>query len=252
MNFNPIRYLKEFFGNYFNFIAGAASVIGLGVVFVRSSTALIIALVSFILFLIALFFRFVWVTEQFLKNKSENGYDKLATIVKYRTEDRRLISYDIQKYIQCKQVLMDEHVHQYHWTGTSHPVIQSDTMNFVCIKDGDDGYKKAVLKFKTPLIYNSFFIVHINMKIDDSDGKSKPYISIRVTEKTQLLTFSVELFYKTGRRIPDARISRKKLSDVPADFEFITNVPFNKKTLSYNWEVYDPEVGYAYKIDWIK
>ena len=253
MNFKPFNYLTKVFGNYFNIIAGLASIIGLFIVFLPGKNQVIIALSAFIVFLLIILLRIFWLTEQFLKNKSENGYDKLATIVRYRSEDGRFITNEIQKYIQCKMLIMDKHIHEYYWSGSGQPIVESDTMNFDSIKDSEDGYKKAILKFKNPLVYNGFFIVHIRMKMDDADQISKPYINMRVKEKTQLITFKVELFYKHGNHVQNARISKKKLATLaPAGDEYIDNIPFNTKTFSYEYNIYDPEVGYSYKIEWEK
>ena len=253
MNTKPFNYLTKIFGSYFNIVAGLASVIGLFIVFLPNKNQVIIALCAFIAFLLIILIRIFWLTNQFLKNKSENGYDKLATLVRYRSEDGRFITNEIQKYIQCKTVIMDKHIHEFYWSGSTHPIVESDTMSFDCIKESDDGYKKAFLKFKDPLVYNGVFVVHIRMKMDDSDQKSKPYISMRVKEKTQLVTFKVELFYKHGNHIPNARISKKKLGTLaPMDDEYINNIPFNTKTFSYEYNIYNPEVGYSYKIEWEK
>jgi hypothetical protein len=196
MNFKPFNYLTRLFGNYFNLIAGSASIVGLFIVFLPNKNQAIIALCAFITFLLIILLRIFWLTEQFLKNKSENGYDKLATIVRYNSEGGRFITYEIQKYIQCKMLIMDKHIHEFYWSGSRLPKVESETMNFDSIKEGEDGYKKAILKFKTPLVYNGFFMVHIRMKMDDTDQRSKPYISMRVKEKTQLITFKVELLNK--------------------------------------------------------
>jgi hypothetical protein len=196
MNFKPFNYLTRLLGNYFNLIAGSASIVGLFIVFLPNKNQAIIALCAFITFLLIILLRIFWLTEQFLKNKSENGYDKLATIVRYNSEGGRFITYEIQKYIQCKMLIMDKHIHEFYWSGSRLPKVESETMNFDSIKEGEDGYKKAILKFKTPLVYNGFFMVHIRMKMDDTDQRSKPYISMRVKEKTQLITFKVELLNK--------------------------------------------------------
>lgn len=252
MGFKPFDYLIKFAGGYFNFFAGICSIVSLFLIFAKDKNQLILSLIVFIVFLVICFLRLIWFTSQFLMSKSENGYYKLATIVKYTTSDGKHITHDLQKYIQCKQMIMMEHDHEFYWTGSQEPVIESETMKFEEIRKGDDHYKKAILKFITPLVYNRFFLVHIRMILDDSNGSSKPYINMRVKENTQLITFRVELLHKK-RKVPDATLSRSKISANGSDIsEFIEMVPFNSKTFSYDCNKYNPEVGYSYKLEWEK
>ena len=155
MEFNPISYLVRLTGSVFNLIAGLASIIGLCIIFLKDKEQLIIALVAFILFLLLCLLRLIWFTDQFLKSKTESGYYKLATIVKYSTNDGKHYIQELQKYIQCKKMIMDRHEHEFYWTGSESPIIESKTMKFETIKSSDNHYKTHLSLLVHLALYNS-------------------------------------------------------------------------------------------------
>jgi len=245
-----VRTIKLFFSGYFSLVASIASIIGLIIVFVPNKNQDLIALLAFIIFLLIIIVKFFFVAQKFLQQHTESGYRKFATYVRFSTEDGKHISYVIQKYIQCKTLVMDEHVHEFSWTGSHAPIISSTQQEFKELqRTGDGHYDKAIFKFKTPLSYNDFAIVDIKMDLDDSDKKAKPFCAQRVTEKIQLLSLRIEL--KNVSKIHNARIMRKKIN-TPLDQEYkaVDFVPFDTHSRSYEYNLYNPEVGYSYKIDW--
>jgi hypothetical protein len=251
MRSKPNQVLHFFFGTTFLAIVNVMSIVGFIVLFVTNKTQAIVALVMFVVFLIIILLRVFWVTDQFLKNKSRIGYDKLSTSAKYHTRDGRMITYEVVKFIQCKQILTQRHEHIFYWSGSTLPTITSDTMTFEKVVDDDDGFKKAIFRFKTPLVYNGVFIAHIRMQLDDTDRRSSTHIEQYIKDPMQLVSFNVQLLYKRGN-VPDARLLRRPIGATSIPHEPIDAVPFDKKTFSYLRDVYDPEVGYTYRLEWTR
>lgn len=249
MRSQPHKVLQFIFGNTFIAIVNVVSLIGFALLFITNEKQGIIALIAFVVFLLILLFRVFWVTDQFLKNKSPNGYEKLSTSAKYLS-DGNLIQYELKKFIQCKQILMGKHEHNFYWTGSRDPKISSETMEYEKTVEAEDGYKKAIFKFKTPLIYNGVFVAHIKMEIDDSDKRSSPHLEHYIKDRTQLVSFKVQLPYKKKRVIPDAKLSRRPINSVNTPYEHLNAIKFDRNTFTYEHNLFEPEVGYSYRLDW--
>lgn len=183
--------------------------------------------------------------------KTENGYYKFATYLNYSTKDGQHIVYELQKYLQCKTFMMDDHIHDFYWTGTNPPIVSSTLQEFKrVIKGANKGdYDKVLLKFKTPLLYNDFSIVHIKMDLDDSDNSSKPFCSQKIIEKVQLISFRIELKHLENNQ--EARLERKKINtQLDQEYELVEYISFDQNSRSYSYNLFDPEVGYSYRIKW--
>lgn len=246
---NIIKLTKFLFTGYFSFIASLASIVGLLYVVFTDKDKTIIALVCLILFLLALLFIVFNFLNNSLKSNSENGFYKFATYVKYSTDDSKIINYELHKFIQCKSIIMDEHTHRYYWTGTKKPIISSEFQEFINTTEEGNGYVNAFFKFKTPLVFNQFGIVHIKMICDDSDQKSKTHVEQKINESVQLLNFRIELKYKKNNTTQSARIL-KKLIGSPKEFELIDTTIFDNKSKSYEYSLNYPLIGHIYKIEW--
>ena len=243
--------LKYFFSGYFSLIASIASVLGLILSFISDKESDIIALIAFVFFLIIILFRIFYVTKQFMLNKTEKGEHRFATYVYYSTIDGLQICYEMHKYLQCKTFIINEHIHEFSWSGTKIPRVSSLRQDVVRIdkSPNKEDYDKLILKFRKPLVYNDFSIVHIRMDIDDSDKGSNPYCGQRIEEELQLLSFRVELKHLALNH--NAKIMRKKYkTTLEQGFQTIDTVAFDPMSRSYNYVVYQPEIGYKYKIDW--
>lgn len=243
-----IRFLLS---GYFSFFASLASIGGLVIVISSKEYAVIIALVALILFLVIVLFKFFWVVNRFLLQKTEKGFHKFATYVRYSTEDGKHITYELHKYIQSKTLMISEHVHEFHWSGTCDPIITSSLQEFIEFNRTPKGeYDKAIFRFKTPLAYNDFAIVQLRMELDDSDNKSEPYCEQSIKEPLQLINFRIEL--RHIEKHPDAKILRKRMGVSFSEFEIIGFVKFDTNTRSYEHSQFNPNVGYAYRIQWEK
>jgi hypothetical protein len=145
---------------------------------------------------------------------------------------------------------MDEYVHEFYWSGSQEPIISSLLQNcspFIKAPKGE--YEKAVLKFKKPLSYNEFAVVHIKMEIDDSDQKSLPYCEQAVKEVVQMINFRIELRHL--EKHSDAKISKRRMNAPVKDaYDHVAFTKFDPSSRAYEYTVFTPEVGYYYRIEW--
>jgi hypothetical protein len=158
-----VAFTRNFFNGYLSFIASLASIIGLILTFCIREWAVVIALITFVIFLTLILIRFFIVVKTFLLSKTIDGFHRFATYIRYSTEDGCLISYEVHKFLQCKIIASSEHIHKYHWSGSKNPVINSDLQEIAEIRIVPDDYDEIVLRFKKPLTYNEFAVVHIKM-----------------------------------------------------------------------------------------
>lgn len=244
------KFLNFFFSGYFNLIASLCSVIGLLIAIFFSANPTIVALCALVVFLILILFRVFFVTSKFILQKTEGGYHKFATYVRYSTDDGKHLIYEVHKFLQCKKVLMDEYVHDFYWTGTQPPLITSSMQDFVSFVHTPSGdYDKAIFRFRKPVIYNDFVIVHIKMDLDDSDERSSTHCEQTIKESVQLLNFRIELRHLATH--PDAKVMKRRINSQLIDnWELVTFVPFDATSKSYEISLAHPETGYSYKLIW--
>jgi hypothetical protein len=211
----------------------------------------IIALSFFVAFLIAVFYKFFDFFNSYLNNKTNSGYQNLATFSRYYTNDGDTITYESLKFIVCKSIILDKHEHRYIWTGSQVPNISSDTATVEStIKTEAGEFDKVIFKFKEPLLYNDFAVIHIRMTCDDADHQSKPQLESYVRGKLKLIEFKVELRHKKGI-IKPARLYKRKIdTSANDDYKLIQEVQFDKSTSSYTHVMYNPPIGFAYKLSW--
>lgn len=241
-------FLKAYYFGYFSLLVNLITLGGFIVIFTKEAYAVIISLITLVLFLLVILIRFLLIVRTFLLFKSEDGLHKFATYVRYSTVDGNIVDYEIHKYIQCKTFMIDKVKHRYHWTGSKKPVISSDLQHVVKTVENQGSYDEIYLEFKKPLVYNDFCVTHVRMKIDDSDQHGKKYISIKITEPVQLLSFRIDLKHLVSYK--NARVTKSKANlPYPPD-ELITDIPFDQSTRSYEYIINNPDFGYHYKIDW--
>jgi len=241
---------------YFLTIAGSvASVLSVLSLLLYDKTNAILALIFVILFLVCILFRILIFFKNYFNFNYPNKLIKIATSYKYVTNnDGTMITYEVYKTVQSKTTLLNEHTHRYDWSGTEEPTIDSDLQEIVKkIKGGKRDYGLVTLRFKEPLLYNEIGIIHIKMICDDSDKKSKPYLESRVEEPTKMIQFETILKHKPNDYNEPAKLSRKKIeSEKPDEYRYIRSVDFDNSTKSYSYILVSPDIGYFYKLEWIK
>jgi hypothetical protein len=221
--------------------------------FLNNETATIIALSVFSISLIVVILKLFSTLNKVVRNQTKNGYLNIATYCRYHTNDAKIIQFDIQKHIICKQPVINHYLHNFYWTGSTNPVFSSETMVFDSfVKGGDGSYDKAKFLFKKPLLYNDVGVVQLNILLDDSDQKSSTYISSNVDAPINLLHYEVILKYKSNRyNVPDARFLRKdNTSAVDLGYRLLKTIPFDHQTASYECTWYDLIVGFSYRLEW--
>lgn len=114
-------------------------------------------------------------------------------------------------------------------------------------------YDHVVLKFKKALSYNESAVVHFHANMDDVDNTAQPYLDVKIEEPISVVNFRVILAYKDATFSERAQFMRKPInSGVPADYQILETVSFNSYSKSYEYVLTNPEVGYFYRLQWVK
>lgn len=240
---------------HFFAFASFASVLSLFFYFTDKPTAVIIALVSFILFLALLLLKIWLLINTFLKTHHPKGYQSNFSFIKYHTEDGKHITHEVYKDIQCKQSIMPEYVHGFKWSGTIEPKISSNLQGYgpITKSTNPNDYDKVVFNFKAPLLYNQSAVLHVIMELNDCDGQAKPYIESKIDNPIQVIAYRIELLHKGGKYKGFATISKKPInSAISVGYQTLEKLSFNHLTKSYEYFLQMPEAGHFYRIEWEK
>jgi hypothetical protein len=252
---NTFRKLfKFFFGEYYAMIASTASIVSIVIIFAPIPNQSIFALATFVIFLLIILFRILWLIDYTLKSRNTSDLLNFATIIKHTISETNQVSSELYKFVQCKHALITEYEHPYYWTGSREPKITSSTQKFIgTTKSGNDKYDKAHFSFQSPLIYNQVSVIHVKMDIDDSDNKSDPFLEMRVPNIISFIQFKVELRNKKSGKTPNAVLKRKKMDGTKNhDFELLEDVIFDLSSKSYECTLVYPAIGYFYRLEWKK
>jgi len=244
--------LNHVLGKSFVVAANIASILGFLIIAVSQKNQALIALISLVIFLVAILIRLFVFFDRFLQLSNTLGHESLATYLYYKTDDGKIIHHQIYKHLVCKNTVMYEHTHNFNWTGPIPPIISSDTMDFLHVaKNTKNNQDQAIFKFRRPIFFKEFAIAHIRMFCDDTRQVSDTRVVGYVRETLPLLDFTIELGYKTGSVVKDAVLSKRPLNThFEAPYEFVELVPFDRNNNSYKKTIHNPELGYAYKIEW--
>ena len=89
--------------------------------------------------------------------------------------------------------------------------------------------------------------------MDDVDNTAQPHLDVKVEEPISVIDFRVILAYKDSDFSDKARFMRKPInSGVPTDYQVLETVTFNSYSKSYEYVLTNPEVGYFYRLEWVK
>ena len=237
-------------------VIGGISSIGSGIVALCSDkNKAMIALVAVIVFLVALFVAVLYVINKLLKNSNDIDYQKLSFFTRYEYIDKTHIRYDGYRLIQSKRPFLSEIKWRFKWTGTVLPKISSRLQNCdgQIIKNSSNDYDQVVLKFKKALFYNEPAVVHFHADMDDVDGVAQPHLDVKIEEPISVVNFHVILAYKDKDFSEQAVFKRKLInSAIPTDYVVLETIPFNVQSKSYEYVLTNPEVGYFYRLEWVK
>lgn len=235
----------------FYFLAALASLVGFFVVFINDKDKIFWSFVFFNFLLLVLIGSSIYTILRLL-NKSTSDFESKSTFVKYETLDGHNISYEVYKLIQCKRPILSEYNYSFKWSGTNQPKINSDLQTVIDVMDFNNpsNYDKAILKFEKPLIFNESCVIHFKADLDDADKQSGTYVSNRIIRPVDVIHYRILLRHKDDN--PNAIIERKKIDAVTQDFNKVREVPFDKTSKSYEHPLLNPDLGYIYRISWIR
>ena len=236
-------------------LSGISSIAGFVVALCSDKDKAIIVLIAIIIFLIALLLSVWYAISKIVHIEHEKDYLKLSFFTKYECLDKTHVAYDGYRLIQSKRVFLPDIKWSFKWTGSRPPIISSSLQNCngQIIASPSNDYDHAILKFKKALYYNESAVVHFHADMDDVDGTAQPHLDVRVDEPISVVEFRVILAYKAPDFAEQARFMRKPInSRVPTDYQILETVNFNTHSKSYEYVLTNPEVGYFYRLEWVK
>lgn len=246
--------MKQTFLFRFNIIAGICSIASLLLLLFGHKTSAYIALGLFVLFLLSVILLLVYWIYQFVKKEYPEDYTRISAFSTYETTDGVKGIYERYRIIQSKRLVMTSTWFQFKWSGSKIPKLSSNLQTIEGSPvDGGKDYDKIKLVFKEPLRFNDTATIHFRAEVDDVDGAAGPYDCYKVETPIQLIHFRITLKHKPSDFNKPAKLQRCLInSPMHTNFETIEDVPFDKNSKSYQYDVNHPEVGYFYRILWDK
>jgi hypothetical protein len=241
----------RFFGNIAS-LAGIAGVSGTDLVGAQWKPW--VALVAFISCMAYIAWRARKAFDTFSKQHYPRGYLPLSAFARYTTSDGCRITYELFRHIQIKKAYERVFRHHFFWSGSKDPVIRSDLQTVSSIRPIEgESMKEVVLTFPRIRMFNDVEVLHMRMELDDTDGKSSPYLAMNVEQPVRLLNFRVELLHANKTQHGKiATITRRPINKPAGKVEELGTVSFNTMTKSYSHQIADPEPGWNYRIEWVK
>jgi hypothetical protein len=247
--------INKFIAPYFAIAASACSVIGLIFVFVSNKTATIVALVAFCLFLLMILLGIIFALRRFLSQNYSKEYKSISSFYIFQSDDGEKSVFETYRLIQCKRMFLSQIDYKYKWSGSSKPILESNSqiIEQQTYKDSPYELDHAIIRFRKPLAYNESTVLHIKTENDDFEPKAKPYISCNLKYPIDVMQFRIMLAYKPDGYKEKAVFERKKLDmEVDSEFEFLERVEFDSLYKQYNYVAVNPSPGYVYRLRWEK
>lgn len=238
----------------FYVLGSVASIVSILILCFKSSDAAIAALGFLCVALVAFIWKLFSVLGRFLERTTEN-HKHISSFIQYTCDDRDNIVLESYKLIQVKCSVMQEYEAGFKWSGTKAPDISSDLQHFKIVNKSSGGhlYDYAVLEFKKPVLYNETTVVHSKFTINDVDHKSSTQIDIPVKYPVEYIQVCVSLGYKDNTFNKTATLSKRKLAnenEVYQEYTPYDSLSFDHLHKQYTCKLIDPEVGFAYRIEW--
>ena len=208
---------------------------------------IVVAVVAFI------FFQVCRIAKRHMEMQHPSGYSALSSFVRYASTDGKNITYEAFRHIQVKRPCMSSLEHKFTWTGSIQPTFESDLQEIGNVDSIKGEITKSVkLKFKRAKIYNDVEVIHLKMKLDDTDQKSETFIQHTVMSPVSVICFRVELLYVDSKYFGKlATLSRKETSKGHrASDEFLSSFSFDANAKSFYCNITEPEPGYMYRLSW--
>lgn len=243
--------IVNIFSKQFYFLASLASLIGLFLLFVQDTWAVIVALVFFCIMLLFFTISLIYTLLRLI-NLGSNEFESKSTFVKYETIDGKIIVFENYKLIQAKKTMITEFSFSFKWSGSIMPKVSSDIQTCTNIVDDQDPskYDSAILKFKKPLYFNENEVIHFKAILDDTDKKSETFVSNRIIQEVDIIHYRIILKYKSDDYDVNAIVERKKINSISTNYEKIKEIAFDSCTKSYEYHLLKPEINYIYRVRW--
>ena len=203
-----------------------------------------------VLFICIQIFR---ITKRQLEMQHPTGFLALSAFVRYASTDGKNITYEVFRHIQIKRPCLSYFEHKFMWTGSNSPICESDIQEIGSIDSiKGESTKSVKLKFKRAKLYNDVEVIHLKMKIDDSDQKSETFIQQSVLSPVSVICFRVELLYTGTNYIgKSATLTRRETAKGHrASDEVLGQYPFDASAKSFHCNINEPEPGYTYRLTW--
>lgn len=244
--------ISSLFSGKFAFFASLASVLGLLVIILKDSLAVLIALIFFCIMLLV-FTTFLIIKLYQILNIKQTDHENRSTFVKYETSDGNIIIFETYKLIQAKKPVLTHVPYHFKWTGTHFPQVYSDLQEVINIFDdhNPNNYDKAILKLKKPLYYNQNTVLHFKAKLDNTDRKAKTHVELKVSDEVDIIHYRIVLKHIVNQVYKNATLERCLIaSERHMEYEKIKEIAFDNLSKSYEYHLLNPEIGYYYRIRW--
>ena len=238
------------------FVAGASIVLSILSFFFQifeNDTYVKIALVTLVLFLIALLFIIVNSINKVFGLHFKDDYRRVSSFFVYEENVKGKSIFETYRLIQCKKIMLTEVPYKYKWTGKKAKIC-SKNQKITREKKGRDGeWDEVSLKFDKPLHFNDSTVLHIRTENEDPNGVAKPWIECRLESPIEFLHFRVQLAYKGNQCQELAVFERKRInSELDTGFEEIESIKFDATYMQYSYIYLNPDPGYYYRLRWQK
>lgn len=233
---------------------GIASIVGVVIALFADQNKAIIALLSVIVALIIIVGYAVCSLNKFIQTEHPSEYLKLSLFTTFEQTDNTHSKYDGYRLIQSKRPVLTQVAWGFKWTGKTLPKISSTLQE--CngkINQKTNSYDEVVLQLKKPLKFNETTVLHFHSEMDDVDHSAQPHLDVKVDAPISVVYFRVILCNKDTDFAEHANFKRMPIdSKIPTAYETIETIVFDKVTRSYQYVLTNPEVGYFYRLEWVK
>ena len=236
-------------------LSGVSSIAGFFVALSSDQSKVVIVLIAIIVFLVALLLSVWYAIHKIVHKEFDREYIKLSFFTKCEYINQNHIIYDGYRLIQSKRAFLPSIKWAFKWSGSKQPIISSTLQDCdgKIIENTSNDYDHVVLKFKKALSYNESAVVHFHANMDDVDNTAQPYLDVKIEEPISVVDFRVILAYKDDHFSERAQFMRKPInSGIPTDYQILETVSFNSYSKSYEYVLTNPEVGYFYRLQWVK
>lgn len=236
-------------------LSGLFSIASFFVALSSDQSRILILLIAFIVFLVVILCSVWFAIHKIIRKEFDKEYLKLSFFTKYEYIDRTHIVYDGYRLIQSKRAFLPNIKWAFKWTGTKPPVVSSTLQDCdgIIIENTSNDYDHIILKFKKALSYNESAVVHFHANMDDVDNTAQPHLDVKIEEPISVVVYRVILAYKDINFSEKALFMRKPInSGIPTDYQILETVTFNSYSKSYEYVLTNPEVGYYYRLEWVK